>query len=433
MEFTAEVFDQVQRLFDLNGFNDHQLHCVLRFEAGRGPDPEILRKAVIASIEAIPILGTRYVADGKPRWVSLDRSDLDRAFMTARTEPELEAALVARADEERGPQIRLCLLDSDPAAIALTINHMITDGAGCKAYLYFLCATYAGLAADPNFKPTPIAGDRGIGRVLDRLGFGAKLVSLVAQRGDNNRSGDRCFPFSKGGTTRPFIVTLKLDRQRTAALRDYGHAQGATLNDLLLASLYRCLFEKLALSPGAELTVPVMVDMRRYLDAGEASTALTNLSSMVATRLDYRPGEGFADTLRRVKAAMDEKKSGDIGLNSFVKLALLFRLRGDRIANRVLRSRLRNPFIAMTNIGVLDEARLVFGDRRPSDAYVFGSIKYRPYFQLAVSSYQDELTLTINLDGTPADREAVVSVLDALDGELQNAAQVLHLPEPARA
>jgi len=34
MEFICEAFDQMQRAFDLNGFNDHQLHCVLRFGSG---------------------------------------------------------------------------------------------------------------------------------------------------------------------------------------------------------------------------------------------------------------------------------------------------------------------------------------------------------------------------------------------------------------
>jgi hypothetical protein len=30
MDYTAEVFDQVQLLYDTNGFNDHELHCVLK-------------------------------------------------------------------------------------------------------------------------------------------------------------------------------------------------------------------------------------------------------------------------------------------------------------------------------------------------------------------------------------------------------------------
>lgn len=62
MDYTAEVFDQFQLLSDINGFNDHQLHCVLRFESGL--DGEVLKKAAISSIEAISILGTRYI-DGQ--------------------------------------------------------------------------------------------------------------------------------------------------------------------------------------------------------------------------------------------------------------------------------------------------------------------------------------------------------------------------------
>jgi NRPS condensation-like uncharacterized protein len=84
MDYTAEVFDQVQRLFDSTGFNDHQLHCVLRFESG--PNAGVLKKAVTSSIEAIPILGTRYINGGRPRWTSLDPDTFGEAFVIARTE-----------------------------------------------------------------------------------------------------------------------------------------------------------------------------------------------------------------------------------------------------------------------------------------------------------------------------------------------------------
>ena len=111
MEFICEAFDHLQRAFDLNGFNDHQLHCVLRFDSGAAPEAAILRRAVIASIEAIPILGTRYADGEKPRWVSLDPESCTRAFVVAPTETGFETVLVARADEDRGPQFRVCLLD----------------------------------------------------------------------------------------------------------------------------------------------------------------------------------------------------------------------------------------------------------------------------------------------------------------------------------
>ena len=109
MKIAAEEFDQVQLLFDLTGFNDHYLHCVLRFDSA--PDVELLRKAVISSIEAIPILGTRYVEKGRrPRWESLDRARFEDAFAIARTEAEFDQFVTSRLNESTGPQVKVCLL-----------------------------------------------------------------------------------------------------------------------------------------------------------------------------------------------------------------------------------------------------------------------------------------------------------------------------------
>jgi NRPS condensation-like uncharacterized protein len=416
MDHVAEIFDQVQRLFDTLGFNDHQLHCVLRF-ASR-PDPEILRKSVIASIEAIPILGTRYIADGRPRWSSLDRGDFGRAFAVVRSESAFEEFLVSRGDESSGPQVAVCLLDAASSAVALKMDHMVSDAAGFKSYLYLLSGIYSGLMADPDYRPSRIDGDRSTRGVLDRFGIGAKLKALLLENRDNNLTGGPRFPLEEGGAVRPFVLTRKVGRERVAALKDYGRATGSTLNDIALAAFYRCLFQRLATSPGAALAVPVMVDMRRYLGAAEQFTALTNLSSMVRTELARKPGEGFAATLGRVKAIMDGKKAGDIGLNAFAKLALLFQLCGDRVANRVLRFSLKQPPICMTNIGILDADRLAFGGQRPVDAFMSGSIKYKPYFQLAMSSYDGAITLSVNQYGTDADRTNIAAFLAEIEAAL---------------
>ncbi|HUJ70167.1 MAG TPA: hypothetical protein VLW86_11625 [Syntrophorhabdales bacterium] len=118
MDYRAEVFDQMQLLYDLTGFNDHQLHCVLRFESR--PDGETLRKAVIASIKAIPILGTRYVSQGgRPRWESVDETRFGDAYIAVRRSAEFDEFVTHRIDETAGPQVRVCLLDSDNPAIAL--------------------------------------------------------------------------------------------------------------------------------------------------------------------------------------------------------------------------------------------------------------------------------------------------------------------------
>jgi NRPS condensation-like uncharacterized protein len=416
VDYAAEVFDQVQLLFDINGFNDHELHCVLRFEAG--PDAEVLKKAVIASIEAIPILGSRYIAGARPHWSSLDPDNFGRAFVIARTQTEFDEFVVSRVDEGLGPQVRVCVHDTSPFAVAFKMNHMVCDAAGFKSYLYFLCEIYSGLQTDAAFKPPSITGDRSMRGVLKHFGMRAKFESLFRQSKENNLTGGDRFPLSEGGEVCPFIVTHKLGRERTAAVKHYGRAQGATLNDVVLTAYYRCLCNRLALRPGTELAMPFMVDMRRYLEETGDSISLTNLSSMATIRLDYRPEERFEGTLGRVKAIMDEKKGGAIGLNGFVKLDLVYRILGDRIANGFLRSRLKNPLICMTNVGILDAAQISFGDLRPHDAFLCGSIKYKPYFQLAVSSYDGELTLSVNLYGSGGDRDRIVSFLDEIDADL---------------
>jgi NRPS condensation-like uncharacterized protein len=271
---------------------------------------------------------------------------------------------------------------------------------------------------DPAYRPAAITGDRSMRGVLGRFGIGVRLKSLFSQSNENNRSGEHRFPLSDGGEAQPFIVTRKLGRQSVAALRDYCRAKRATLNDAVLAASYRCLFQLLALMPGAQLQIPVMVDMRRYLGETGEFKALTNLTSMVITQLEYRPQERFAETLGKVKAIMDEKKGRDIGLNAFIKLDLAYRILGGRIANHRLRRRLKNPLICMTNVGILDPAHISFGDLRPNDAFMCGSIKYKPYFQLAMSSYTDELTLSVNLHGGCSDRERILSFLDSIAAEL---------------
>lgn len=418
VDYTAEVFDQIQLLFGSNGFNDHQLHCVLRFD--HALNEEILKKAMISSIEAIPILGTRYLEGARPRWTSLDSKDFDRAFLVAQTETELEDFFVSRVDESIGPQIRVCLFNSVPFAVAFKMNHMVCDAAGFKTYLYFLCETYSRLTENPEYKPRVITGDRSMRGVLKHFGAGAKLRCLFLQGKENNLTGDVRFPLSDHGEVRPFILTRKIARERMATLKDHGKASGATLNDIVLTAYYRCLFQRLALSAGAWLQIPVMVDMRRYLEKTGSFTSLTNLASTALTQIEYRSGESFEGALHRVKTVMDEKKSSNLGLNGFLKLDLIYRLLGDRKANRLLHSVLKNPLICMTNVGILDSAKISFGGLCPRDAFLCGSIKYKPYFQLAISSYSGELTLSVNLLGSASDRDCVLSFLGEIDAELSS-------------
>jgi NRPS condensation-like uncharacterized protein len=54
------------------------------------------------------------------------------------------------------------------------------------------------------------------------------------------------------------------------------------------------------------------------------------------------------------------------------------------------------------------------------DAYMTGSIKYIPNFQVSLTTYDDEATFCINLYGTEKDRKTIVDFLNELMQELQS-------------
>lgn len=415
MDYPAEAFDQMQSLWGMRRFNDHQLRCVLRLT--RSLDAEMLRTAVFASLKAFPILATRYIGGNAPRWASLAGEDMRRAFLVVQDEFEFENFLASNVDESMGPQVRVCLLNTSPCSVALKMNHMICDAADFKRFLYCLCNVYGCPASDTGPVGDPHTPDRSVLPVLRQFRLRTRIKSLLLQSNQNNHAGGRRFPMS-GGETRPLVMTRTVEPERTVAIKAFARSRGATLNDVLLTSFYRCLFRSLNLRPGNLLRVPVMVDMRRYLPEASDLSSLANLTSTVSTQLKWKPAECFEDTLRRVKALMDQRKRSSPGLNGFIKLDRTYRFLGSRIANCILMARMQHPLCSMTNMGILDARRIWFGAQRPVEAFFCGSIKYQPYLQLSVSSYDGQLTLGINLMGSPADRDRILSLIDEIVNEL---------------
>jgi len=407
----------MQRLYDKTGFNDHQLHCVMRFDSP--PDEAVLAKAVRLSLDAVPILATRFAPRrGRARWEGLAPSDSGKAFLTTEDEAGFESEITRRIREEEGPQIRACLLRGRKDALAVTMNHMVSDAAGFKDYLYFLCRTYARLLENPQYAPeAKIEGKRGMDDVLATRSAAARARAFLAQGRDSNAAGSFAFPFAGEAEARPFIAARTMDAEKVGRLKAFCKARGATINDAVLAAYYRVLARLLGQAALNGLEIPIMIDMRRYLPQREFAS-LRNLSSTAITRLVQAEGEDFEESLGKAKTMMDSLKGKDMGLGGFLKLSLLFALAGRRLAPRILARALRNPLICMTNIGEIDSRKLCFGGHSPSSAFMCGSIKYRPHFQLALSGYAGTLTLSSNLYGSAEDREKVEAFLRAVEEEL---------------
>ncbi len=414
----AEIFDQVQDLFYVTRYNDHQLHCVIRF-LGK-VDAAAVEKAVRLLVRAVPMLARAYARrGGKAFWGDAEDAGQADLFTAVGAQADFDAFTLSKTNEATGPQIRVCLLQAEQDALSVIVNHMVCDAAGLKECVYLLSGFYSQLLGNPDFLPgLSVDGDRGFAEILRDADFRSKIRLLLSDGESPRRENVLEFPLKKTGEVSPFILTHSVPPERYRAIRTYCHREDVTVNDFLLAAYFRALSETLNLE-GRTLGVSYMIDMRRYLP-DKSFKALTNLSSTSALELAVPPGEDFARTLVRVHTETGFQKAGYLGMGSFLKLSALFRCAGP-LGYGILARSLRNPKIGITNIGVLDSSRLAFQDAPVLDAYLCGSIKYRPYFQMSASTFGDRMTLCVNLYGSSGDRNTVRRFFARMDGELANA------------
>ncbi|NRU21657.1 hypothetical protein [Clostridium beijerinckii] len=116
---------------------------------------------------------------------------------------------------------------------------------------------------------------------------------------------------------------------------------------------------------------------------------------------------------------MNKQKSNIACIKSVAMLEKVFDILPHKIARGIVEKKFVNPPIAFTNIGIIDEKQLIFGETNIIEAYMTGSIKYDPYFQLAVSTFDNVATLSVNLYGTQSDKNKVNIFLDKFINELQ--------------
>ncbi|MFL0250852.1 WS/DGAT domain-containing protein [Clostridium neuense] len=416
MLFKSEIFDKLQFLFETYKFNDHNLHCIIHFNGNI--NKTVLKKALTITLDVVPILSSKYVENTKePYWERIDSSSFKDILTFANTKSEFNSFITSRTNEATGPQVKACLLNSSNDSLCILMNHMICDAAGFKEYLYLLCSLYSNLLKNPGYTVKHLLnGDRSIDVINNKFSFKDKFKTLMLQGKESNGFIDLNFPMSSEKEAKPFILTHEIPEDRFLSIKKYCKSHKITINDVTLAAFYRALYKILNKN---ELSISVAVDMRKYLKDKNIN-ALTNLSATVISNLNIEANDTFDDTVRKVNNDMNLKKKNFIGLNAFVKISLLFKLFSYKHVKKLLKNGFKNPLIGMTNIGILDSKRLCFEGAQISNAFMFGSMKYKPYFQLALTSYNNIMTFTVNLYGNSKDKENIENFFSLLDKELPN-------------
>ena len=417
MQYKAEIFDEFQYVYESTGFSDHQIHCKVDFE--NKVDAELMKKVAHLLIKAVPILSRTYKdRGGKSYWEEAKSTNYSDLFTVTDNKAEFDEFTVSRTAEAVGPQIKFCLLQDETDALSVVINHMVSDAGGFKQCMYLFAELYSKLIVNPDYTPDfVIDGYRGFKGVFHELSYIDRIKLFLFGSKDNNQKSVCEFPLSSSEEQTPFIASHEIAPDIFQNTQSYCKSYGVTVNDVVLTAYFRALAELLEMK-GRELAVPIMIDMRRYLK-DKSFRALTNLSSTTIVRITVSPNEDFGETLRKVNAVMKEKKANHLGLNTFIKLDTGF---GIPLINayKIMGKTLKHPKMCMTNIGVIDSSKLVFANSPIENAVMFASIKYRPHFQLSVTSFNDKMTLGAGLYGTEQDRVNFEKFYVLLDKEMED-------------
>lgn len=416
VKYRAEACDILQHLFKEKSINDRTIRFAATFSENL--NMECLKKSVDLSADAFPLIRCGFREhNGRPCWEDkgYTSDDMVEFIEVEDAEANVWQYLRKEADEKNGPQVKIGIIRSGKTdTLCVTVNHMLCDAAGFKDYLYLLSSIYTGVEKDPDYRPVSIMGRRDLFQVVKNFSW-LDRIKIFTGKNDLTKPDTAKFDF-EGDPSRPFTEMKTVPREKVRLLKDYAKLRGATVNDVLLTAYIRTLYQYF----GRVVAVPCAVDLRKYLPnrkAGSICNLVTNLKCDIGSDI----GASFDRTLEKVKEKMDRQKADITSLKSILLMEAAFRVIPYRIMGKAVDPFFSNPPIAFTNLGVLDKGKLTFGKTKMADAFMTSSIKYVPYFQIAVSTFDDVMALSSNLYGSQSDKNIISDFLTSVVSELHGA------------
>lgn len=400
------------------------------FEFAGRLDRDRLARAVRLLLDAEPLFGCRFVPRPiKPYWERLPTPRLDAApLLRVGDQDDLQDFLTEHLDEFRGPQLRTLLIPGDSGdRLVLKINHMIGDAGGIKQLAYRFADLYRRLETEPDLVPEPNLGSRDLKQLFRHYTWRDVWPMLRRYAHDNHRNTHPWptlrFPASPDRSGTPMFVFHRLDADRVRRLRDYGAATGATLNDMLVAAMFRALIRQTGWKGGSTPRLMGTVDLRRHLPERRAA-GVCNLSIFFFPHLVDGPGADFAETLARVKADIDAVNDKYFG-SAFIYWAT-FGIRWvpftvvrwiiQKLFGGMLHSQNATP--VLTNLGPVDEKLLDFGAPDLTVAEIVVPQTLPPSLAVGFSGYRGTLTLSAGFVDSGFSRERLVELFETIDDEL---------------
>jgi NRPS condensation-like uncharacterized protein len=208
-------------------------------------------------------------------------------------------------------------------------------------------------------------------------------------------------PFPDGPVDPISILEWQISQAHSSALSSYARTHNATLNDLLIASYFRVAARLEAWDGKTPMAVSTTADLRRYL-RNKRTKDVSNHTGMDVLLFQGERDTSLEEVLRAVSSDTRSHRSvtglGSIPVH-FLSTILLHPFLYAFGFNRLMRAHERSqrrqkalgkggkPWVLLSNTGILEGARLSFGDLRPTSAVMLPPPGEPPGVGIVVSSF----------------------------------------------
>lgn len=413
-KLNAELWDKMHYLF--RDFNDRMVHVELHYDFEI--DIEALKTVLICFFEKAPVLHSSFKDNHvSPYWIVKPYTIED--VLTVAYPDDLEKAvddfLTQYLPPDSDLQMKIAVFFKDgTSTLCVVENHMCMDGGDFKYFMKALCENYNAYV-EKGISPIELReGTRSYEAVYEDF-------SKTEQRMARNLYKNVCakdehkFPLTPDSIRdRSFIAKRKISAETFDKIRAAGKKHGATVNDMLLTAYFYSLYELAGYDPSDSVTISCAIDLRRHIK-DVSDEGLTNHTAFMQCNIPERGRDIFETLQYAVQSSQKFKHDKFMGLYGLPLLKLGYSILPHAASEEIIKIGYSNPLLAMSNIGILESDKLALQGHEPTDGFMTGAVKYKPYALLSVTSLRKELTISMCVRGNDEDRAIVERFFDIME------------------
>ena len=402
----AELWDKMHYLF--RDFNDRMVHVELNYDFVI--DAEALRTVLICAFEKVPVLHSKFVDNKLWTHWEVTPYNIDDV-LTVSYPDDIETAVDEFLTQYIAPteniQMKVALFIKDgKSTLCMIENHMCMDGGDLKYFIQEFCKNYSEYVTNSISPISFRTGSRAYDDVYS--GF-SKTEAGVARRlfKNINARDDHRFPLTDDDIRdSSFIARKKFSTETLDKLKAKGKELGATINELILASYFYSVYELAGYPESDTVMISNAIDLRRHMESVE-NKGFTNHTSWMQCAIPERGKDIFETVKYVVQSSNKFKKDKFMGLYGLPLLNFGYNFLPHGVSEEIIKIGYSNPLMAMSNIGILNGQHFALCGNEPTDAFMSGAVKYKPFVLLTVTTYKKVITLSMCVRGNGEDKKIV--------------------------